>query len=83
MLLQEIQTELDRLQIHPVNLHVSGTDDDKVVLAGSLLPFWSIPQVIGGEWLLTRLKGLPMASGPKATMDALFPAHAEEAPRGA
>lgn len=79
MLLQEIQTELTRLQIHPANLRVSAGENDQVLLGGSLLPFWTIPSSIDSQWLLDRLKELPMAAGPQATMNALFATQAKEA----
>jgi hypothetical protein len=77
--LDEIQTELTRLQIHPVNLCASAGENDQVLLGGSLLPYWTIPSSIGSQWLLDRLKELPLAAGPQATMNALFAAPAKEA----
>ena len=68
MLLSEIQTELKRLQIHPVNLHVSEGEKDQVLLGGSLLPYWAVPKIIESEWLLARLTDLPTAAGPQATI---------------
>lgn len=79
MQLNEIQTELNRLQIHPVNLRVSEGEGEQVLLGGSLLPYWVIPASISSEWLLAQLKELPIAAGPQATMNALFAQQAKEA----
>ena len=70
MLGKSIQTELIRLQIHPVNLDVAAEVDANVVLKGSLLPAWKVPKSIDAEWFLKVLQGLPDLAGPEATMDA-------------
>ena len=75
MLVQDIKAELDRLQVHPVNLDVSLADDGNVSLRGSLLAFWKVPQIIDAEWFLEVLKDLPDAAGPKAVMDGYSAAY--------
>jgi hypothetical protein len=76
-LIGDIRNELDRLNLHPVNLSVHLVAADLVQLGGSLLPFWNIPDSVNGMWLLSVLKGLPDAAGGKATMEAVFAAHAQ------
>lgn len=71
MLIDNIQAELVRLQLHPVNLSVSAKDDGLVALEGSLLRYWTIPHVLDGQWFLTMLQGLPEAAGPEVVMNAL------------
>ena len=44
MLLDSIQAELVRVQIHPVNLDVLTQDGQLVVLGGSLLRYWTVPR---------------------------------------
>ena len=78
MLVDTIQAELVRLQLHPVNLDVSFKDDNLVALDGSLLRYWTIPPVIDGKWFLGILQGLPNAAGPEVVMNALCSAHAGE-----
>ena len=70
MALSEIQAELLRLQLHPVNLEALYLDGDNVVLKGSLLAFRQVPKVVDAAWFLNLLKGLPSNAGPKPTMDA-------------
>ncbi len=79
MPLTDIESELKRLQIHPVNLHVSAGENEQVLLGGSLVPYWTVPTSLESDWLLARLKELPIAAGPQATMNALFPSQAKEA----
>ena len=78
MLVETIQAELVRLQLHPVNLGVSAKDDQLVALEGSLLRYWTMPPVIDGKWFLGILQGLPNAAGPEVVMNALCTAHASE-----
>ncbi len=66
-----IQSELARLQLHPVNLGVTAVDDQRVSLQGSLMQYWSVPDSMEGAWLLALLKGLPDAAGPQVVMTAL------------
>jgi hypothetical protein len=79
MHLSEIQTELLRLQLHPVNLEALAADGANVVLKGSLLAFWPVPKLVDGAWFLDVLKALPANAGPKTTMDAFSAAHASKA----
>lgn len=76
MLIDDIQAELVRLQLHPVNLGVSARADGLVALEGSLLRYWTIPHVLDGQSFLTMLQGLPEAAGPEAVMNALCAAQA-------
>ena len=78
MLSQSIQTELRRLQLHPVNLDVVSEIDGNIVLQGSLLRSWQVPRCIDGLWFLKVLMGLPDLAGPKATMDAFYEAYSAE-----
>ena len=78
MLSQSIQAELRRLQLHPVNLDVGSEIDGNVLLKGSLLRSWQVPNSIDGQWLLKVLTGLPDLAGPEATMDAYYEAFAAE-----
>lgn len=71
MLLDTIQLELMRLQMHPVNLGVSPADGPSVTLRGSLLNYWKMPAIIDGQWLLGILQALPDAAGPERVMNAL------------
>ncbi len=75
MLVQSIQAELSRLQLHPVNLGALSEADGMVALSGSLMEFWKVPKSVDGTWFLGMLKGLPDNLGPKGTMDAFFAAH--------
>jgi hypothetical protein len=75
MLSQSIQSELRRLNLHPVNLDAVGDIDANVLLKGSLLNSWQVPKTIDGQWFLKMLKGLPDLSGPQATMDAYYEAY--------
>ncbi len=70
MLSPSIRTELQRLNLHPVNLDVVSETDGSVLLRGSLLAMWQVPKSIDGQWFLKMLKGLPDSAGPKVTMDA-------------
>jgi hypothetical protein len=78
MLISPIQTELRRLNLHPVNLDVVSEIDDSVLLRGSLLGMWQVPKSIDGHWFLKLLTGLPDSAGPKATMDAYYEAYTAE-----
>jgi hypothetical protein len=82
MPLSEIQAELLRLQLHPVNLEALHLDGDKVVLKGSLLAFRPVPKVVDAAWFLNLLKGLPNNAGPKPTMDAFTDAIVGQRPSG-
>lgn len=81
MLIDEIRKQLDRLNLHPVNLGVSSVDADQVHLGGSLLPYWDVPNSVDGPWLLGVLSDLPDAAGGKATMEAFFAAHVQNTER--
>jgi hypothetical protein len=70
MLLSDVQGELLRLQLHPVNLQALEFDGTNIVLKGSLLAFWRVPNLVEGAWFLALLKTLPPDAGPKVTMDA-------------
>lgn len=76
MLLEAIQSELVRLQMHPVNLGVTTKDDRLVALRGSLLHYWSVPETADARWLLDVLRVLPDAAGPTVVMTAFCAAHA-------
>ena len=78
MIVNAIHKELARLQVHPVNLTVSGTDDGLVTLRGSLMRYWSLPPSLGGPWLLAELQRLPDAAGPEAVMSWVFAAHGKD-----
>jgi len=78
MIVHAIQTELARLQVHLVNLTVSGTDDGLVTLTGSLLRYWILPPSLDGPWLLAELQGLPDAAGPEAVMNWIFSAYGKQ-----
>jgi hypothetical protein len=78
MLVDTIQAELMRLQLHPVNLNVTGRDDGLVALHGSLLQYWSLPRCLDGEWLLAQLEGMRDAAGPEVVMSGLVAAYATE-----
>jgi hypothetical protein len=75
MLIDTIQAELVRLQLHPVNLGVSERDGPVVTLQGSLLKYWSLPHDLDGQWLLAQLQGLPDDAGPESVMSELVAAH--------
>ena len=75
MLLDTIQAELVRLQLHPANLTVARKDDRLVALRGSLLQYWKLPTIIDGKWLLGVLQGLPDVAGAEVVMNALCTAH--------
>jgi hypothetical protein len=75
MLSQSIKTELQRLNLHPVNLDLVSEIDGNVVLKGSLVGIWQVPRSIDGQWFLEVLKDLPDLAGPKATMDAYYEAY--------
>ena len=78
MLLDTIQAELVRLQLHPANLTVARNDDRLVALRGSLPQYWKMPTIIDGKWLLGILQGLPDAAGAEVVMNALCTAHSNE-----
>ena len=71
MLIDTIQNELLRLQLHPVNLGASAGDGSLITLRGSLLNYWKVPASIEGPWLLEFLRALPDAAGPETVMSAL------------
>ena len=70
MLLEAIQSELVRLQIHPVNLGVTTRDEHLVALGGSLRHYWTIPETVDAQWLLDVLRALPDAAGATVVMTA-------------
>jgi hypothetical protein len=74
MLLESIQSELLRLQMHPVNLGVVAGDGAPVTLRGSLLHYWKISASIDGPSFLRILRALPDAAGPEQVMKALIAA---------
>ena len=76
MLHEEIQAQLRRLQVHPVNLDVMPDENGKVLVRGSLMAHWDVPQIVDRTWFLHILNELPDIAGPKATMDAFCAAHA-------
>ena len=78
MLLDALQVELVRLQIHPVNLAVSAGVGCSVTLRGSLLNYWKMPANVDGQWLLGILQALPDAAGPQSVMNALCTAQVSE-----
>ena len=78
MLSHSIRAELRRLNLHPVNLDVVSEIDKSVLLKGSLLGSWQVPQSIDGQRFLRVLAGLPDLAGPKATMDAYYEAFTAE-----
>jgi hypothetical protein len=78
MLLDTIQLELIRLQMHPVNLGVSAGDGRLVTLRGSLLKYWKMPAIIDGQWFLGILQAMPDAAGPERVMNALCAAQVSE-----
>jgi hypothetical protein len=80
MLLDTLQSELLRLQIHPVNLSVSAGDDQFVTLRGSLLNYWKVPTTLDGQWLHGILQTLPDAAGPELVMSALCTAQVSNGP---
>ncbi len=72
-----IQTELVRLQLHPVNLDVVSEENGQVLLRGSLLTFWKVPKTVEAAWFLHLLTTLPNNLGPESTMNAFAAAIAE------
>ena len=74
-----IRTELDRLQLHPVNLRAAAQDDRMVTLQGSLLHYWNAPAIVDGPWLLDVLRSLPDAAGPEVVMTAVCKSQASDA----
>lgn len=80
MLHEEIQTELRRLQLHPVNLDAAAGESGRILLKGSLIAHWAVPQTVDGEWFLTMLHELPDVAGPEATMNAYLAAYVRSAP---
>lgn len=75
---QSIQTELLRLQLHPVNLDVVSEEDGKATLRGSLLTFWKVPKQVDSAWFLDLLSGLKDKLGPEATMNAFAAGFAKD-----
>jgi hypothetical protein len=78
MLLEAIQSELVRLQIHPVNLAATAQDEHLVALGGSLLHYWTVPRIVNSQCLLDILRALPDAAGATVVMTAICAAHASE-----
>ena len=76
MLLEAIQSELVRLQIHPVNLDVTIQDEQLVTFRGSLLHYWTVPKTVDGQRLLDVLRALPDAAGATVVMTAICAAYA-------
>lgn len=74
MLLDTVQSELARLQMHPVNLAVAAAEGSLLTLRGSLLNYWKLPATVDGPWFLGILQTLPDAAGPQQVMRALCPA---------
>jgi hypothetical protein len=72
MLVDTIQAQLMRLQVHPVNLGVTTKDDQVIALRGSLLRYWNTPETVDGTWFLEALRRLPDDAGPAVVMNALF-----------
>jgi hypothetical protein len=81
MVLDLIRAELERLQLHSVNLSVAALDDQRVALHGSLLSYWKLPDRLPGPWLREQLQALPDAAGPVAVMEALLAACEPVSPR--
>ncbi len=79
MLVDTIQAQLVRLQVHPVNLGVTAKDDSLIALRGSLLRYWKTPETVDGTWFLEALQRLPDDAGPAVVMNALFAASEPEA----
>ena len=75
MLHEDIQAQLRRLQVHPVNLDVMPGENGNVLLRGSLMAHWDVPQTVDGAWFLRMLSELPDLAGPQATMDAYCAAY--------
>lgn len=80
MLIDTIQAELVRLQLHPVNLGAAAKEGGLVALEGSLMRYWTIPPLLDGQWLFEVLRDLPDNAGPEAVMTALSAAQAAETP---
>jgi hypothetical protein len=78
MLRDKIQAELERLQLHPVNLGVSTEDGDLITLRGSLLQYWKLPTCLDSQCLLTQLQRLSDDAGPQAVMSGLMTAFGKE-----
>lgn len=72
ILLNLVRAELERLQLHTVNLRVEMQDEHFVALHGSLLAYWQLPHRLPAAWLLERLRELPDAAGPVAVMEGLL-----------
>lgn len=75
MLLKAIQSELVRVQIHPVNLDVTTQDGQLVTLGGSLLRYWTVPKAVDAQGLLDVLRSLPDAAGATVVMTAVCAAY--------
>lgn len=71
MSIDRLQSELLRLQMHPVNLAVSAGDGVLVTLRGSLLSCWKVPSLVDGTWLLEILRPLADGAGPVIVMSAI------------
>jgi len=78
MLSESIRAELRRLNLHPVNLDAASEIDGNVLLKGSLLKSWQVPNSIDAQWFLKVLAALPDSAGPEATMDAFYEAYTAE-----
>jgi hypothetical protein len=78
MFAQAIRSELDRLNLHPVNLGVSSVEGNQVRLGGSLLPYWDVPSTVEAPWFIAFLSKLPDGAGGRATMEAFAAALAAE-----
>ncbi len=75
--IREIQNQLARLNVHPVNLEAVSIEATRVVLSGSLLSPWKVPTVVDRAWFLDLLGQLPDAAGGRTTMEAFCKAHLE------
>lgn len=78
MLLEAIQSEFVRLQIHPVNLDVTTQDEQLVTLGGSLLHYWTVPKAVDAKGLLDVLQSLPDAAGATVVMTAICAAFSSQ-----
>jgi hypothetical protein len=72
VMLNLIRAELERLQLHSVNLSVESQSDRLVALQGSLLAYWKLPDRLSARWLLEQLRVLPDGAGPVVVMQALL-----------
>ena len=76
MLLKAIQSELARVQIHPVNLDVTTQDGPLVALDGSLLRYWRLPKAVNAQGLLDVLRAQADRAGATVVMTAICAANA-------